>query len=149
MAEDKKPKIDLKARLGKAAGGPAPPSPTAGIPVPAVPTGAPTGGGGGGLASVPTASPSGGALPASPGIPVGPPPAFGNGPQVALDSTNPLAGAAAPYRAPAPAPALPAPQRIEVDELAVLEARKGARKQGLIGGLVVAVVLACKACGLF
>jgi hypothetical protein len=77
----------------------------------------------------------------SPGIPVGPPPAFGNGPQVALDSTNPLAAAAAPYRAPVPAPALPAPQRIEVDEMAVLEARKGARKQGLIGGLVVAVVL--------
>jgi len=141
MAEDKKPKIDLKARLGKGAGGPAPPSPTPGIPVPAVPTGAPSGGGGGGLGSVPTAGPSGGALPVSPGIPVGPPPAFGNGPQVALDSTNPLAAAAAPYRAPVPAPALPAPQRIEVDEMAVLEARKGARKQGLIGGLVVAVVL--------
>lgn len=78
-----------------------------------------------------------------PGIPVGPPPAFGKQPHVALDPSNPLAAAATPYRAPAPAPAPQpvAPQRIEVDEMAVQEARKGARKQGLIGGLVVAVVL--------
>jgi hypothetical protein len=32
-------------------------------------------------------------------------------------------------------------QRIEVDELAVQQARSGARKQGLVGGLVIAVVL--------
>lgn len=78
-----------------------------------------------------------------PGIPVGPPPAFGRQPHVALDPSNPLAAAATPYRAPAPAPPpqQPQAQRIEVDELAVQVARKGARKQGLIGGLVVAVVL--------
>ena len=38
MAEEKKPKIDLKARLGKGAGGATPPPPVAGIPVPAVPS---------------------------------------------------------------------------------------------------------------
>jgi hypothetical protein len=58
----------------------------------------------------------------------------------AIDPSNPLAAAATPYRQPAPPPP-PQPQRIEVDEMAVQEARKGARKQGLIGGLVVAVVL--------
>jgi hypothetical protein len=143
MAEEKKPKIDLKARLGKGAGGPTPPPPTAGIPVPAaVPSGALSGAGA--VGNSPSSSPSGGAgLPMPPGIPVGPPPAFGKAPHMALDPSNPLAAAATPYRAPAPAPPPqpPAPQRIEVDEMAVQEARKGARKQGLIGGLVVAVVL--------
>ena len=139
MAEEKKPKIDLKARLGKGAGGATPPPPTGGMPVPAVPAGAPSGGGG--AASIPSASPSGGGLPMPPGIPVGPPPAFGKQPHVALDPSNPLAAAATPYRAPAPAHQPIAPQRIEVDEMAVQEARKGARKQGLIGGLVVAAVL--------
>lgn len=143
MAEEKKPKIDLKARLGKGAGGATPPPPQAGIPVPAVPSaGASAAGGGGGLASVPSSSPGsgGGGLPMPPGIPVGPPPAFGKAPHAAIDPSNPLAAAATPYRAPAPPPP-PQPQRIEVDEMAVQEARKGARKQGLIGGLVVAVVL--------
>lgn len=138
MAEEKKPKIDLKARLGKGAGGATPPPPTAGIPVPAaMPSG-------GGMSSVPAPGPSaGGGLPMPPGTPIGPPPAFGQAPPVALDPSNPLAAAATPYRAPAPAqPAPPpAPQRIEVDEMAVQEARKGARKQGIIAGLVVAVVL--------
>ena len=143
MAEEKKPKIDLKARLGKGAGGATPPPPTAGIPVPgAVPSAAASGGGGAGMASVPQSSPSGGGggLPMPPGIPVGPPPAFGKMPHTPLDPSNPLAAAATPYRQPAPPPP-PQPQRIEVDEMAVQEARKGARKQGLIGGLVVAVVL--------
>lgn len=137
MAEEKKPKIDLKARLGKGAGGATPPPPTAGIPVPAVPSGAASGSG------TPSSRPSGGGLPMPPGIPVGPPPAFGKQPHVALDPSNPLAAAATPYRAPAPAPPPQQlqPQRIEVDEMAVHEARKGARKQGLIGGLVVAAVL--------
>jgi hypothetical protein len=153
MAEEKKPKIDLKARLGKGAGAATPPPPTAGLPVPAVPSG---GGSMGALPSTPPAAPSaaaavGGAsapavasaaaLPVPPGMPVGPPPGFAKGPQVALDPSNPLSAAATPYRAPAPPPQPPAPQRIEVDEMAVHEARKGARKQGLIGGLVVAVVL--------
>ncbi len=140
MAEEKKPKIDLKARLGKGAGGATPPPPTAGIPVPPVPSAAASGAG---MASIPSSSPgSGGGLPMPPGIPVGPPPAFGKMSHGAIDPSNPLAAAATPYRHPAPAPApMPQPQRIEVDEMAVQEARKGARKQGLIGGLVVAVVL--------
>ncbi len=146
MAEEKKPKIDLKARLGKGAGGATPPPPQAGaggIPVPAVPSHAAAAGGGAGIA--PISSPSGGGgLPVPPGIPVGPPPAFGRmGGHAPIDPSNPLAAAATPYRAPAPAPpqAPPQPQRIEVDEMAVQEARKGARKQGLVAGLVAAVVL--------
>ncbi|MDB4936092.1 MAG: hypothetical protein JWP87_3064 [Labilithrix sp.] len=144
MAEEKKPKIDLKARLGKGAGGATPPPPTAGIPVPAVPA-ASGSSGGAGMSSVPQSSPSGGSggLPMPPGIPVGPPPAFGQAfgkGSAALDPSNPLAAAATPYRAPTPPPP-PQPQRIEVDEMAVQEARKGARKQGLIAGLVAAVVL--------
>ena len=145
MAEEKKPKIDLKARLGKGAGGATPPPPTAGIPVPPVPSAAASGyDARPGMASVPTSSPSGGGggggMPMPPGIPVGPPPAFGKMSHGAIDPSNPLAAAATPYRQPAPPPP-PQPQRIEVDEMAVQEARKGARKQGLIGGLVVAVVL--------
>jgi hypothetical protein len=145
MAEEKKPKIDLKARLGKGAGGSTPPPPVAGIPVP----GAGPSPGAGAMGGVPQSSPSGspggggGGLPVPPGIPVGPPPAFGKMPGAAIDPSNPLAAAATPYRAPerpAPAPP-PQPQRIEVDEMAVQEARKGARKQGLIAGLVAAAVL--------
>jgi hypothetical protein len=41
----------------------------------------------------------------------------------------------------APAPAMAQPQRIEVDELAVQQARSGARKQGFIGGMILAVVI--------
>lgn len=138
MAEEKKPKIDLKARLGKGAATPPPPQAGAGgIPMPGVPTP--------GIASPPASNPSGGgSLPMPPGIPVGPPPAFGKSSSpLAIDPSNPLAAAATPYRAPAPPPPqpLPQPQRIEVDEMAVHEARKGARKQGLIAGLVAAVVL--------
>src|SRR4051812_46184442 len=145
MAEEKKPKIDLKARLGKGAGGATPPPPVAGIPVPGagggaaagapVPQSSPTG-------SPPVVAPAAGGLPVPPGIPVGPPPAFGKGSGVAIDPSNPLAAAATPYRAPTPPPpAQPQPQRIEVDEMAVQEARKGARKVGFTAGLVVAVVL--------
>lgn len=140
MAEEKKPKIDLKARLGKGAvGAPTPMPPPAGIPVPAAAPSA--------AASVPATNhvapaASSAGLPVPPGVPVGPPPAF-KGPAVALDPSNPLAAAVAqqaPSRPAAPV-APPAPQRIEVDELAVQEARKGARKQGLVAGVVIAVVL--------
>ncbi len=57
-----------------------------------------------------------------------------------LDPNNPLA-AVAGYRPQqsAPSPAMAA-QRIEVDELAVVQARSGARKQGFIIGMVLAVV---------
>ncbi len=59
-------------------------------------------------------------------------------PQV-LDANNPLAAAAGLRPPSTAAPAMAAPQRIEVDELAVQQARSGARKQGLLGGLVLAV----------
>jgi hypothetical protein len=136
MADEKKPKIDLKARLGKSAVGGANPPPGAGaIPAPAA-TPTPNGGGAPGAIATPGNAAK---LPVPPGIPVGPPPAF-KSPGVALDPSNPLAAAMAPAGASArPAPAKA--QRIEVDELTVQEARKGARKQGLVAGLVAAVVV--------
>jgi hypothetical protein len=136
MAEEKKPKIDLKARLGKTAMGGATPAPPAGIPVPAPgPVGQPNNN------ALHVGTPSSSPRPMAPGIPVGPPPAFGKPSSPPLDPSNPLAAAVAPpYRAPAPAPP-PQPQRIEVDEMAVQVARKGARKQGLVAGLVAALVL--------
>lgn len=144
MAEEKKPKIDLKARLGKGGGATPPPAGVGGAGIPApMPAPSPGGmGGGGAPAAVPQSNPNPGGLPVPPGIPVGPPPAFGRGPTPQLDPSNPLAAVVArqvPSR-PAPAPP-PQPQRIEVDEMAVQEARKGARKQGLIAGLVAALVL--------
>lgn len=132
MADEKKPKIDLKARLGKtnlgaqtAVPAPAP----GGVPVPPP-------------SSVTPPPPS--ARPAPPpGIPVGPPPAFGSRPAPALDPSNPLAAAVSPaYRAPAqPAAPPPQAQRIEVDDSVVQEARKGALRQGILVGSVVALVL--------
>ncbi len=123
MAEEKKPKIDLKARLGKGA---APPSQTSagGIPVPAISS----------SGAVPAPSPSGSLPP--PGVPVGPPPSFGS--SVKIDPSNPLAAAATPYRPSTPAPP-PQPQRIEVDDMAVQQARKEAMKKGVVFGLVAAV----------
>jgi hypothetical protein len=133
MADEKKPKIDLKARLGKNAGQAPPPG--AAVPAPAIP--APSG------RASRTPPPPGIAPPgvAPPGTPVGPPPPFGGAApgSPAIDPSNPLAAVAIPYRAPAPA-APPQPQRIEVDEGAVHEARKGARKQGLVVGMVAAVI---------
>lgn len=147
MAEDKKPKIDLKARLGKAGGAAPPPAAGGGIPAP-VPAPMATPSAASPVAPVPgpapISSPSAGLTP-PPGVPVGPPPAF-KASMPALDPSNPLAAAVAPpvsHRPAAPAApqAPPQPQRIEVDELTVQEARKGARKQGLLYGLVAAVVL--------
>jgi len=68
---------------------------------------------------------------------------MGKTPGLALDPSNPLAAAmqraqpSQPPRQAAPAQA----QRIEVDEMAVQVARKGAFRGGLIAGVVVAVVL--------
>ena len=126
MAEEKKPKIDLKARLGKTAVGGATPAPP--------PAAAPSSAGGtetpAPAASAPVAPPavsSGGlpkpsvGLPVPPGVPTGRP---------ALDPSNPLAAAMAP---PPSAPAQPAgPAHIEVDEMAVQEAAKKARRTGFI-----------------
>lgn len=155
MADEKKPKIDLKARLGKgAAGGATPPPPQAGggVPVPApsanvaAGVGQTTGNFGPPPAGIPAPTPTaprvGGGLPVPPGIPVGPPPAF-QSPGIKIDPTNPLAAAMAPPQQPQRAKSIPPPQpqRIEVDELTVQEARKGARKQGLMAGMIVGVVL--------
>jgi hypothetical protein len=127
MADEKKPKIDLKARLGKSAvGGAAVPVPTPGQssapgmlgrPAPAIPPP---------MAGVP-------------GVPVGPPPPFASSPAPALDPGNPLSAVATPYRPP-PAAAPPAAQRIEVDEVAVHEARRGATKRGFVVALVVGLL---------
>jgi hypothetical protein len=86
-----------------------------------------------------------GMTPPPPGVPVGPPPAF-KAAMPPLDPSNPLAAAMAPQQAaPRPAPVAaqppPQPQRIEFDDLTVQEARKGARKQGMLAGAVIAVVL--------
>ncbi len=138
MAEDKKPKIDLKSRLQRM-GGPGaatPPPPVAGVPVP-VPS--------------PSQAPPAPARPSAPAPvppPSIPPPSGIPRPPASvrpanLDPNNPLAAVAGPFKpqAAAPAPAMAQPQRIEVDELAVQQARSGARKQGFIGGAVLAVVV--------
>lgn len=127
MAEEKKPKIDLKARLGKSAGGGAGNPPPAGIPVPAPSSALP--------APVPSSPGSSTALP---GTPIGPPPGYVAPSAPALDPSNPLVAAATPYRAPDPPPP-PQPQRIEVDESAVQEAAKGALRKGVLIGAVIAV----------
>lgn len=145
MADEKKPKIDLKARLGKnAAGGLTPPPPGAGaIPTPAgaSPPATSTGQFSAVAAPNPTpAAPKAVGLPLPPGIPVGPPPAF-RGSSLPLDPSNPLSAAMAqPTNTSRPA-APPQPQRIEMDELSIQEARKGARKQGLMAGIIFGVVL--------
>jgi hypothetical protein len=72
-------------------------------------------------------------------VPVGPPPPFASAPAPAIDPGNPLAAVATPYRAPAAA-APPQPQRIEVDEVAVHEARRGARKTGIVFALIIGVL---------
>jgi hypothetical protein len=76
------------------------------------------------------------AIPGAPG-PAGIPLAVKAGPAPVLDPRNPLAAVAGPaFKAPAPQVQ---PQRIEVDEGAVHQARSGARKQGFVLGLVLAI----------
>lgn len=128
MADEKKPKIDLKARLGKnaAAGAATPPPPATGsgtpMPVPVPPPPA---------SKMPAPMPTPGAM-QMPGIPVGP----------AIDASNPLAAALAQAAAPPVQMAPPQPQRIEVDEMAVQQARKSAQKQGFaIAGIAAVAFL--------
>ena len=132
MAEEKKRKIDLKARLGKAGAGAAtpPPGAVAAIPVPVpVPSSSP---------SRPPPTPS--RPPPAVGVPVGPPPPFASS-ATALDPSNPLAAVAAPFRPQPARVAAPAqPQRIEVDEAAVQQAASGARKT-MAGVAVVLMIL--------
>ncbi len=118
MADEKKPKIDLKTRLQKMGGAAGPatgpgaaiPAPGRSVPAPAIPP------------------PS---IPVPPGIPA---PQFHSQP-APMDPSNPLVAAAHGNFRSAPAPRAaepPAPQRIEVDEGAVHDARKGVRKQMLV-----------------
>jgi hypothetical protein len=134
MADDKKPKIDLKARLGKQGGGSVP------APTPVPPGILPT------SRSQPPPAQGGSGAPAAMaqlGVPVGPPPQFRTTSGApALDPSNPLAAVAAPYRPPPVQHAAPAaPQRIEVDEGVVHEARRGALKRGIVIGTVFAFIL--------
>ncbi len=108
MADEKKPKIDLKARLGKGAPTPTPApvgsAPNAAVSQPGPPPGV-----------------SGPGLPVPPGVPIGSAP---------IDPSNPLAAVVAPRPMSMPAPQHA--QRIEVDEMAVQQAAAGARKVGMI-----------------
>jgi hypothetical protein len=118
MADEKKPKIDLKTRLQKMGGavapatgsGPAIPAPGRSVPPP----------------------PPMSSVPAPMGIPA--PHNFQSSHPTALDPNNPLAAAAAGnFRSNAPAAREPpAPHRIEVDEGAVHDARKGVRNKMLV-----------------
>jgi hypothetical protein len=79
-----------------------------------------------------------------PGMGVAPPPKFGSQPAAAIDPSNPLAAVAA-YRpqapvASAPQMAMASPARIEVDEVAIHEARKGARKAGMVVAVLFAAI---------
>jgi hypothetical protein len=127
MADEKKPKIDLKSRLQKMGGG------------------APQAAGSGTAMPVPAPGRSGAPMPIPP--PSVPPP-VGLRPSAApaaLDPNNPLAAAAAgTFRSTAAPPrAEPAaPTRIEVDEHAVHDARKGVRRQMFVFMGVASLVTA-------
>jgi hypothetical protein len=126
MAEDKKPKIDLKARLGKTAVGQAPPAVPPGVVPPPPSATSPSG--------RPASRPAPG-IPVPPGVPVGSP--LGAPPSNVIDPSNPLSAVANPRTPPPPPP----PARIEVDEASLQVAARGARRNGFLGGLVVAVLL--------
>jgi hypothetical protein len=118
MAEEPKKKIDLKARLKKDAGTPAPPPTSsggvAGVPAPA--------------SSAPVPGMSGPGIPVPPGVAIGGP--------AHTDASNPLAIAAGMAREAHPQ----AHQRIEVDETEVRAASSKARRTGLVIGLFIAVL---------
>ena len=111
MAEEKKPKIDLKTRLQKMGGA---------APMPTGPSGGPL--------PMPGSSSRPGAIPP----PAIPPPVglYSNAPP-ALDPNHPLAAVVKPFSAAPPPTRAAEPQRIEVDEAAVHHARSGVRKQML------------------
>jgi hypothetical protein len=137
MAEDRKPKIDLKSRLQKMGGPGAATPPPAGlgsVPSPAMP---PAMRGGAGL--TPTPPPY--SVPPPSGIPK---PMMPSTRAPTLDPTNPLAAVVQPFKSNAgggSTPALVQPQRIEVDETAVHEARSGGFKKGVVAGIVCGVAL--------
>ncbi len=81
-----------------------------------------------------------------PASPVGPPSGIPKPPMPstrapALDANNPLAAVVQPFKNQAAAhmsaPALMQPQRIEVDEVAVQQARSGGFKKGVVAGIIV------------
>ena len=126
MAEERKPKIDLKARLQKTQGIPAAPSggggsldqPPQSVPAPAIP--AP-------MRSAPVSIPA-------PNLPGG---------GAAAETLGGLARGVStgPFRAQAePAPPPPQPQRIEMDESTVQAARKGAFKTALVAAVGVSLL---------
>jgi hypothetical protein len=126
MVEDRKPKIDLKSRLQKM-GGPGGVTP----PPPNVHPG--MGGMGPGARSVP---PPAASVPPPSGMPRAGMPSRAP----ALDPNNPLAALSQPLKpAHQQVPSM-AHQRIEVDEVAVHQARSGGFKRGLMAGMVVGVV---------
>jgi len=119
--EDRKPKIDLKARLGKAQGAAVPQT---GAPPPvARPSGsvAPPPA----MGSVPP--PNAGGFGQAPGVPVGVPmPPFAGGKQQTDPFGAPVAGS--PTRTAAPSTI-----RIELDEETMKAARKGGKRAGILG----------------
>jgi hypothetical protein len=129
MADDKKPKIDLKTRLQKMGGTAAAP---AAVPIPGQPASVPAPGR---IVPMMTPTPSP-AIPLPPGVGMSQrPPGF--------DPSNPLAAAVASNLRTAPPPvvaARPEPQRIEVDEGAVHDARRGVRKQMAVVAFVLCIV---------
>lgn len=127
MAEERKPKIDLKARLQKTQGIPAPtPAPAtvdnplggapASVPAPAIPVP---------VRSAPASIPA-------PSLPGG----------AAAETLGGLARGVAtgPFRAQAEPPPPPQPQRIEVDEATVQAARKGAFKTAFTAAIGVSAL---------
>ncbi|MFO0680229.1 MAG: hypothetical protein U0169_27145 [Polyangiaceae bacterium] len=132
MSDEKKPKIDLKARLGKmGVGGQTPPPAGSAGNVPA-PTGSIP-------APIPTAP---GSIPAAVPPPPGVAPSSPFAPTPTVDPSNPIMAAVARSIAPTAPAAPPQPQRIEIDEGAIQEARAKARNQAMIAGLVLAVLFA-------
>ncbi len=126
MAEEKKPKIDLKARLGKGAPAPTPaPAPVGSAPVSSASGFAPAP-----ASSAPPVGASGPGLPVPPGVPIGP----------SIDPNNPLAAVVAPRPMSVPVSAMPQAQRIEVDEMAVQQAAGRARKTGFVVAGIALVI---------
>ncbi len=132
MTEEKKPKIDLKARLGKKDTGamPAAAPSEAGLFAPSASVTPP-----------PIASHSVASLP--PGIPVPPGMAPPSGPS--LDPSNPLVAAtaqrpSAPQAAPGYASA--GASRIEVDDMAIQQATSSAKKTGFVIAGIASVLFA-------
>ena len=120
MAEDRKPKIDLKSRLQKMGGptGPTPHPPTAG--------------------SVPVPSRVMSPVPAHPSV--SPPPGMTRSGRP-IDPASPLAAVANSFGPGAGIAALAQPQRIEIDETVVRQARRGGFKGGLVVGIVFGGIL--------